>query len=323
MGENIKRNSHSYNKVISSLPMIEKKIARTFSLGSEWLYYKLYCGVKTGDTILTDVIKPLTEQLIKEGLIDSWFFIRYADPEIHIRVRFHFTDTQQIGSVIGLFQNAIKKYEENGLIWKTQTDTYQREIERYGESAMLLGEQIFYYDSKCIVDMLDLIDGDDGEEIRWLFAIRAVNELLSNFNYSFEEKRELLEDLKTGFALEFNMNKALKMQVDKKFRTHRKSIVDILDTKNDEGSELEELFEILNERSSKIKPIVNQILNLHKNNELPLSLNDLLASYIHMLLNRLFKNKQRLHEMVVYDLMWRTYRSEIAKQKQLKNQLIS
>tara|TARA_R110001592_G_scaffold107256_2_gene300378 strand:+ start:3640 stop:6870 length:3231 start_codon:yes stop_codon:yes gene_type:complete len=312
---------HSDNKIASSLAMTEQKTPRTFSLGSEWLYYKIYCGVKTADTILTAIIKPLTEQLIKEELIDSWFFIRYADPDIHLRVRFHFTDLKHIGAVIGLFQNAISEYEKNGLIWKVQTDTYKREIERYGANAMLLGEQIFYYDSKCIVDMLEMIDGDEGEEIRWLFAIRMVDALLSDFNYSYEQKRDLLEDLKTGFALEFKVNKDLKMQVDKKFREHRKSIADILDTKNDEISDIQPLFEILNEKSNQIKPIVSQILTLHQNDELPLFLNDLLASYIHMLLNRLFKNKQRLHEMVVYDLMWRTYRSEIAKQKHINKQL--
>ena len=314
---------HSENKIASSLAMTKQKIPRTFSLGSEWLYYKIYCGVKTGDTILTEVIKPLTEQLIKEQLIDSWFFIRYADPDIHLRVRFHFTDLKHIGTVISLFQDAIAEYEKNGLIWKVQTDTYQREIERYGVNAMLLGEQIFHYDSKCIVDMLEMIDGDKGEEIRWLFAIRSVNELLSNFNYSFEQKRDLLEDLKTGFAIEFNMNKDLKMQIDKKFRTYRKSIANILDTKNDDTSELQPLFELLNKKSVSINPIVAQILALQQNNELPLFLNDLLASYIHMLLNRLFKNKQRLHEMVVYDLMWRTYRSEIAKHKNIKKQLVN
>ena len=301
----------------------DKIVPRTFSLGSEWLYYKIYCGVKTADRILTEVIKPLTEHLLKQQFIDSWFFIRYADPDIHLRVRFHFTNLKHIGTVINLFQNAIAAYEQNGLIWKVQTDTYQREIERYGGNAILLGEQIFYHDSKCIVDMLDMLDGDEGEEIRWLFGIRMVDTLLDNFNYLDEEKRDLLEELKTGFALEFNMNKDLKMQVDKKFRTYRQSITDILETKNDATSELQPLFELLEEKSLHIKPIVNQILALQQNNELPLSLNDLLASYIHMLLNRLFKNKQRLHEMVVYDLMWRTYRSEIAKHKNIKKQLVN
>ena len=41
----------------------------------------------------------------------------------------------------------------------------------------------------------------------------------------------------------------------------------------------------------------------------------LMGSYIHMLINRLFKSKQRLHEMVIYDFLFRYYKSEIAKKK--------
>lgn len=304
-----------------SLPFGE--VRRGFSLGSEWLYYKIYCGVKTADRILTEVIKPLTEHLLEQQLIDSWFFIRYADPDVHLRVRFHFTDLNHIGTVIQLFKNTIAEYIQTGLVWKVQTDTYQREMERYGVNTMVLGEQIFYHDSKCIVDMLDMIGGDEGEEIRWLFAIKAVDALLSDFNYSMEQKRELMENLKTGFAHEFNMNKDLKMQLDKKFRTYRDNITEILNPVNDKTSELQPLFELLKQKSENIAPLVTEILTIQQNNQLQLHINDLLASYIHMLLNRLFKNKQRMHEMVIYDFMWRTYHSEIAKQKHLKKQLVN
>lgn len=40
-------------------------LKRTFFIGDEWLYYKVYCGVKTADIILAEVVKPLTEEFIK------------------------------------------------------------------------------------------------------------------------------------------------------------------------------------------------------------------------------------------------------------------
>jgi len=320
---NDKVDSLAFNSDQQVYDTMKQNVTRTFSLGSEWLYYKIYCGVKIADTILTEVIKPFTEKLIDEKLIDSWFFIRYVDPEFHLRIRFHFTELKHIGRVVSLFQEAIVEYEQNRLIWKVQTDSYQREIERYGENTILLGEQLFYYDSKCIVDMLDMIDGDEGEEIRWRFAIRAVDELLVSFNYSSEQKRDFMESLKTVFANEFNMDKNLKIQLDKKFRIHRDSISTILDKTNDKASELQPLFELLKQKSRNIIPLVTEILTIQQNNQLQLHINDLLASYIHMLLNRLFKNKQRIHEMVIYDFMWRTYHSEIAKQKHLKKQVVN
>ena len=41
---------------------------RTFITGSEWLYYKFYTGPKTADLILTNLIKPVSETLLEEGI---------------------------------------------------------------------------------------------------------------------------------------------------------------------------------------------------------------------------------------------------------------
>ncbi|MDB5088855.1 MAG: Lantibiotic dehydratase domain protein, partial [Mucilaginibacter sp.] len=151
-------NGDSYaNEFIASLIKIQKEmplviptseikslnLQRNFSIGSEWLYYKFYCGVNTSDKILCNIIKPLTEQFIEEGLIDKWFFIRYADPDVHLRIRFHLPKISALGIIISKIKQAVAEYEQTGLIKKTQIDTYQREIERYGESAILPAEDLF------------------------------------------------------------------------------------------------------------------------------------------------------------------------------------
>lgn len=48
--------------------------------------------------LLLEVIKPLTEQLIEEKIIDKWFFIRYWDPEPNVRFRVQFIDIKNIGA---------------------------------------------------------------------------------------------------------------------------------------------------------------------------------------------------------------------------------
>ncbi|MCF6297671.1 MAG: lantibiotic dehydratase, partial [Flavobacteriaceae bacterium] len=93
------------------------KVQRSFSLGTEWLYYKIYCGYKTADRVLAEIIKPLTEQLLEQKLITQWFFIRYADPDPHIRVRFKLADVRQLGLVIEKFSKQIAQFEAWGLVW--------------------------------------------------------------------------------------------------------------------------------------------------------------------------------------------------------------
>ena len=89
---------------------MDKLIKRNFIIGDSWVYYKIYSGAKTSDSILAEIIKPLTEALLKEKIIDKWFFIRYSDPKHHIRLRFHYEDPHNISIIINRLQLYIEQY---------------------------------------------------------------------------------------------------------------------------------------------------------------------------------------------------------------------
>mgnify|MGYP001149241383 CR=1 FL=1 len=289
-------------------------IQRTFVIGDEWLYYKLYCGPKTADEILTEVLKPLTEKLLEEGVIDKWFFIRYSDPKLHLRIRFHYIFPENVSVIINSLNTYIKEYLKQDLIYKIQVDTYERELERYGLKSIEHAENLFFHDSQMILDFLDVIEGDDGEIIRWLFAMKAIDTFLTDFSYNDKEKLNLLNGLKDGYGKEFGMNKMLKLQLDKKYRDQRQLINEMFDHKF-RGENVQVLIDILEKKSKNTKEIIQNILTMQSKEILKRPLNDLLGSYIHMLMNRLFKSKQRMHEMVIYDFLYRYYRSEMAKRK--------
>ncbi|SEN83774.1 thiopeptide-type bacteriocin biosynthesis domain-containing protein [Chitinophaga rupis] len=288
---------------------------RSFSIGSEWLYYKFYCGIKTADRILTDAIYPVVKQLLGEQAIDKFFFIRYNDPEFHIRVRFHLTDLSQLGKVIGLLHQHIRPFEEQGYIWKTQTDIYSRELERYGNHSIEQAETLFFHDSMAVLEMLENTWGDERDEIRWLWVLRAIDELLDGFGYTLEGKQQLAEILKDSFAAEFNADKLLKTQLNNKYRENRKEIEEIMDRQHDAGSVLQPILVLLQEKNRQLQPVIAQLLEKQQAGTLERSLNDLLFSYIHMLVNRTITSKPRVHEMVVYDLLHQYYRSLLARQK--------
>ena len=295
---------------------MEKKVQRDFILGDKWFYIKLYTGVKTADTVLLEVIKPLSEYLLANKLIKKWFFIRYSDPDFHLRVRFDLLNQEALGAVIMSLNNSLKLFLDNKLISSLQVDTYSRELERYGSKTIDEAETLFFYDSQATIDLLDLIEGDEGEIYRWHFACLAVDRLLTDFRLSENEKLKLMDSLQFGFGQEFGMNNQLKVQLDKKFRDERNQLRGFLLGENEFYNPF---YDILQKKSELSKNVVNTILQLHKNKSLKPELNNLLGSYIHMLLNRIFKSKQRLNEMTVYSLLFRFYRSEIArKKKQVK-----
>jgi len=292
---------------------------RNFSIGSEWVYYKLYTGHKTADLVLTEIIKPITEQLIAEGFIDRWFFIRYADPKHHIRVRFRSLDNQNLSKIITSLHQPLNYFMQQDLIWRIQLDTYQRELERYGKNTMELSERLFHYDSDSTVQFLDLIEGDEGEQLRWLHGLRSIDHLLDCFEYTIEEKLALMDSLKTGFGREFGMARPLKKQLDDKYRKERKKIEDFMIFTVETEPDYEPILDILEYKKQVLKPLAQQILAIKKRGELALELNSLMSSYIHMLMNRLFKSKNRLNEMVCYDFLYRYYRTLKALNKSAAN----
>ncbi len=284
------------------------KVQRSFILGDNWLYYKIYTGTKTADAILLEVIQPIAASLIEENIIDQWFFIRYTDPKYHLRIRFHCKDASKIGIVISKLLPYFSDLTNQHLIWKIQTDTYQRELERYGENTMEISENLFFYDSLLIINALEIIGSED-DELRWLFALRNIDNLLNNFTYTIDDKLFLLEHLKTGMGAEFGMNKDLNKQIDFKYRNFRYKIDEIITYQDHDTSEYSKIIDILEVFNNNVSPIVNTILNHKHSNSLQLDLNNLMSSYIHMSMVRLFKSKNRMHEMVIYDFLYRYYKS--------------
>lgn len=288
---------------------------RIFITGDKWLYYKIYSGQKTADLILTDLINTVSAQLYAEKLIDKWFFIRYADPKSHVRWRLQLNGDKNIGKVIKTVFDACKPYTDSGHIYKIQLDTYKRELERYGTNSMELVETLFWHDSLMIVYMLEQIESDEGEKIRWLFSMRAIDQLLTDFNYSTQQKFDLINILAKNFGDEFNLNSSLILQLSTKYRNEKKAIFDFMNRENDNESSYRPLFELLDIKSQKSQIIISELVSLKSNNRLEIPLDNLLSSLIHMLMNRLFRSKQRLHEMVIYGFLFRYYRSQLAQSK--------
>ncbi|MBL7731360.1 MAG: lantibiotic dehydratase [Chitinophagaceae bacterium] len=283
-------------------------LQRDFMPGSEWLYYKLYCGTKTADEILLSAIAPLLQRLQQENLIDKWFFIRYNDPDFHLRIRFHLPATAQLGMVMQLFQQHMEPIMQNGLVWKVQTDTYQREAERYGYELVGLGEDLFYTDSKTKIDFLQATEGDEREKYRWPWAMRAVDEWLDAFGYPLENKYNLMQEMQRSFAGEFNADKSFFRQLNQQYNTNRQMILLAMEKPATSDNELKPVLDIFEKYHGEMKERAAAVIDGGKLAGNFQALDRLLNSYIHMCLNRIFLSEPRLHELVVYDMLCTYYR---------------
>jgi thiopeptide-type bacteriocin biosynthesis protein len=275
-------------------------VIQSFSPGSEWVYYKLYCGIKSADKILQELIQPVVLKLLQEKKIDKWFFIRYNDPDFHLRIRFHATDNKDATHIISVFSQAIDNFTKQNIIWKVQLDTYQRELDRYTPQAIHLAESLFFKDSMQKLYFLEDTQGDERESVRWLWGMKSIDQLLNAFNYSLQDKHVLIKKIKEAFAKEFNADKNLFQQLNKKYSLHK---AEIKNTFNDSFSPMP--FTILFD--DEYKETVQQIIALVNHNKI----NEVLTSFIHMNLNRLFLSEARLQEMVIYDFMFKYYHAQM------------
>ena len=292
-------------------------IRRTFFPGSPWVYIKLYTGEKTADDILIKVIVPILKKLQKNQRIEKWFFIRYSDPDFHLRIRLLANDTQHIGEILCLFYQKLHKWNRDNLLWKVQFDTYNRETERYGKNIIEEAESIFCADSECVLSIIKQLKGN--ETYRWMIALKLMDVFLDDFGLSMEEKQKLMDNLSKSFKTEFGFNEFNAKQLNAKFREHKRTIESILHDTFTETAFIS-LFKPITKRSKQLIPVVKLI---YLKSRKDIEMNELLKSYIHMMLNRLFRSKNRMHELVLYDFMFRYYSSEIAKEKYNKRKYIN
>lgn len=258
---------------------------RKFSLGDEWLYLKIYVGVKTSDIILNEAIAPLIVYLKEENLIKKWFFIRYNDPKFHLRLRFQLTEVRNLGIVLENTNSALKEFIDSVEISNIVIDSYNRELERYGEETITIVETLFWKSSELIIKFLEY---DDEEKI--MISMFYIEQLLSGIKLSTKEKTEWISQSNTAFKKEFNADKTLNNQLKRKFSEFK--------PKYEAFIHLDEFEEI----RGLITSIVSESISIECKPEREAYF---FQSIFHMHINRTFVSSQRVFEMIIYDYLSR------------------
>lgn len=101
-------------------------------------------------------VEPVTQ------LSDGWFFLRYADPDPHLHVRFH---------------------------------TYEREVERYGGTdGMRVAEAVFTADSPAVAGILLLNRQDRLSSDLMTVAVLSIDDLLAGIGLDAEQRTAVYRD---------------------------------------------------------------------------------------------------------------------------------
>ncbi|BBN83225.1 lantibiotic dehydratase [Pseudoalteromonas sp. A25] len=285
-------------------------IKRRFSAGSQWLSLKIYSGNSLVEQLLSEQLQPLIEQ--HSALYDKWFFIRYGDPDWHLRLRFFGEPHVLCGQLLPILNQLLDPMIESGELHKVELMTYEREVERYGgPQSMALVESLFMYDSALIAKVCALIE-EHGEQVRWRAALLYTDRLLTLFNYSEDAKFALISRLRDGFGQEFGDSSVLRKQLGNRYRDYQEQLDKDFKQFNEvpphASDELQSaLFMLLNQWQAQAEPVVAQVNKLIDDKVLNCSKDSLLGSLLHMHNNRMFKAYGREQELVIHDLLRRKY----------------
>ncbi|GAA4039202.1 lantibiotic dehydratase [Hymenobacter glaciei] len=286
----------------------EPLITREFPVGSEWLYLKLYCGPGSVDMVLAKLLAPVAELLARDGLIAEWFYIKYRDPDFHLRLRLRLKNASDALRVLGVIKQCLANSTLHALVWKMQLDTYSREIERYGANTMALCETIFWVDSKFAVRLLGAFLEDKTEVMKSLWSLRLTDEVFTACGFTLEQKREFVEIARKSFQSEFGTNKRSMESINAKYSAYKDLIKDIM------GGQIEDKFPkiapAITAKMMELAPLLQEIVRLQKADALQTDCFRLLSSIIHMMLNRLITQKERVHELLIYEFLSKHYTTQ-------------
>jgi thiopeptide-type bacteriocin biosynthesis protein len=287
---------------------------RRFPPGSDWLYAKLYTGPATADQVLRDVIRPVVDQALCSRAADGWFFVRYGDPDWHLRLRFHGEPGRLHAEVLPALQAAMAPLLGDGRVWRLQFDTYEREVERYGgPKGIVLAERLFQIDSEAVLTVSDRLAEDARGELRWRLALCGMDLLLTDLGFDLDAKRAILRRAREAFAREFRADVTLKRQLGERFRKEGKELEALLCSGLDADGPLAFAGAALRRRSERLGPVAARLRACAGAGRLSHSLAELAPSYLHMHANRLLRSAQRAQEMVLYDFLHRLYESRAAR----------
>jgi thiopeptide-type bacteriocin biosynthesis protein len=288
--------------------------SRRFTPGSDWLYVRLYGGEASADEVLLGTVGPLTSMARDAGLVRRWFFLRYADPEPHLRVRWYGRPADLTGELLPSLQAALEPLLDDGLLWRVDLGTYEREVERYGGPAGIeLAEEIFDADSGFVLDALGSLDGADAPELRWRLALAGTDRLLADLRLPLDERRRWAAHTRRALLAENGAGAGLTRELGVRFRPRGAELADLLNGAAAAGSAMADGLHALDRRSTALAPIIDRLWRLHGEAALTEPVTELAHSYVHMHVNRMIRSGQRATEMVLADWLERLYRGAEAR----------
>ncbi|KFF08942.1 lantibiotic dehydratase [Chryseobacterium luteum] len=294
-------NNRSFVKPTKVSQTLKNENSRFFISGTDWIYLKIYINPKFASGVLVKLLSQI-ERWRKKKLVKKWFFLRYNDPKFHIRLRINLNQSES-NPIQQKLNRLLNRFIKDGIVSNITFDTYFREIERY-HNKMEESEEIFFFDSLISYSLYSRFPNIQYTDLFYTsyYIVQKYIAVLENIGI---HSGNFVKRQYESFASEFNFNnnKSLRDSFHKEIRIFRNiNIEERLDI--DLKLFIDKTFE------KNIYIILNTIYD-----SINIQLINILSSYIHMSINRIFTETPRLNEFKTYFFLYKQYESTEARKK--------
>lgn len=261
--------------------------------GAEWIYFQIYSHPSKSNLFLTIVAKLIAKN---KSILKKWFFIRYADPKPHLRLRLHLKNSVHNYAILSQMKAAFTLAMQQGFIADFKLQTYQKETQRYGANRMDLVEQFFNTDSVFILKLLKNIKDENQLIIKTVCNLQALCEIV---NSDLQAQVLFAEKMSTMFANEHQLAPADFKKINSNFNAFKVELFQ------------ESTFQKSKDFERWLKAF-DVVMQKCENNSVK---EKMLADLIHMHINRLFIIDQRVYETLIYHYLKRFLQIRLAALK--------
>lgn len=280
--------------------------------GGEWAYVKIYGSENALEKLLIKVLPRLIRTMRDRVDLTNWHFVRYRDPDAHLRLRFHSGNSKRLWQAIrALIGHNLAPLVQHRSFNSVSIDTFLPEAHRYGGAGGLaLSTKLFTADSDAALSLISVVAGNP--DLRLTAALMIVMDTIAATGWAQHRRLSFVHKLRRDYG-----------DADKHARfasENHRAVGGVMRSRRDiiraliAGDRPVEVRAVLDERRRVFDIGIPEVLSAVAAGDLSQLQEDVLGSHIHMSMNRIFDTRQREHEFVIYSLVERIYRSQAAQE---------
>lgn len=264
----------------------KSQLLEELTTSSFCLYVRVDLPIGTEDSYLLDTVVPLLAEVIGPQRFSRFFFVRYGEPDFHLRLRFFGERSAVLGAprrhVLDQLNRAVRPRSRTSL----RVCQYYPEFKRYGgKLGVRLAEKVFAASTRAALGFLE--ENDRRRCSKTEFAVASAEALLDALGLSRTQRDRLFQSYSVGLL-------GGMIRKDEEKRRAAESLIAALSpilkrtTSNPRGywKGRDPVFDRLTCRLySDLRPIRENWTSLSPRIDRPLGV--LATSYLHMHLNRL------------------------------------